>query len=110
MMQRTCGGFPINTARTTDKNLKEAAERLQCACTYGGLLVDTMGLEKTLTALLFMAYYAMIAAENRLLDQAGFKPILAVVPSGMVLHQWKASCKNFQNLVVIVAYGDKPIG
>lgn len=37
-----------------------------------------------------------------------FKPILCVVPSGLVLFQWLEGLEKFPNLVIIVGYGEQP--
>lgn len=69
-----------------------------------------MGFGKTLTALLFLTYCALIAAADRWPNQMGIKPTLAIVPSGVVLHQWRDAIKLFPNLLLIVAHGDKLFG
>ena len=66
-----------------------------------------MGLSKTHTTLLFMAYYATVAAEQRLQNQVNFCPILCIVPSGMVLHQWSEAIQLFLGLTLIIVHGNK---
>ena len=86
MLQRTFGVIPLHQAKSTDTLLQEMVKTLEAVRTYGGFVVDTMGIGKMHTLLFFMAYYATVAAKQRLQGQVNFCPILYVVPSGMVLH------------------------
>ena len=58
MTQRTCGIIPITKAMRQASAVQATAAKLQNIKTFGGWVMDTMGLGKTFTSLLFLTYYA----------------------------------------------------
>lgn len=107
MIQRSCGIIPVNRERTSVITVICAAEELESVRTFGSLVVDIMGFGKTLTELLFLAYYALCAAQDVIPSQTEHRPALCVAPSGIVLHQWQKAIAQFPTLISIIAHGEK---
>ena len=84
--RRIFGVIPLHKLKSTNTSLQEMVKKLEAVQTYDGFVIDTMGLGKTHTAVLFMAYYAIVVAKRRLLGQVNFCSIFCVVPSGVVLY------------------------
>lgn len=100
MVQKTYGGFP---ELDDDRGRCDAAKKLESLATFGGIIVDTMGLGKTYLALL---YLNLMAVHGR---RDSHRPSLILTPSGIVLSQWAiAISKSFPDLNLIVAHGGKP--
>ena len=103
MLQRSCGKIPLSTPLAHDKPAIAAAKNLESIQTYGGFLVDMMGMGKTYTALLFLNYYALYHRPQ------AHRPHLIVTPSGIVLDQWLEAVHTlFPGLTVILAHGERP--
>ena len=67
-----------------------------------------MGLGKTLAAILFLAMFADYLYTNTEIEH---KPILLLVPFGVVLEQWRSDITTkFPGLTMMVAYGEKAEG
>ncbi len=80
-----------------------AIEGLQ---TFGELLCDTMRLEKTPTAYLFMCIYALWAYTHMKIHW----PILLLCLSDVMIDQWREMRERFLKLTIVLAYGDKSEG
>ena len=110
MLQHTLGIVPSvqpSNAYPLEKLQKDAIDVLGPR-TFGGLVCDTMGLGKTLATILFMNVFANYLYTD---TEVEHRPILLLVPSGVVLEQWRSEiAEKFPDLTVIVAYGDKPEG
>ncbi|OBT75776.1 hypothetical protein VF21_05558 [Pseudogymnoascus sp. 05NY08] len=102
MLIKTLGYVPVPADASDD--VKEAASTLADLATGGGMLVDGMGLGKTYTAILFLAYYVLYAPK----DIGNYRPILILVPSGIVLKQWIDALAKFPQFSVLSCYGDRP--
>jgi SNF2 family DNA or RNA helicase len=91
-------------------DIKDAAQRLESIQTFGGIVSDTMGFGKTITALLFMSYYALYCPHIIKNRELNHRPILCLVPSGVVLNQWAYELKKtFTDLELITGHGIKPL-
>ncbi|KFY96743.1 hypothetical protein V498_02502 [Pseudogymnoascus sp. VKM F-4517 (FW-2822)] len=92
--------------RAPTEAAQAVAEELLTARTYGGLLVDNMGLGKTYTALLYLSWvfeYHTDAKPGR------YKPHLVLAPAGPVIEQWRQDIvRHFKGINLILAYGDSP--
>ncbi|KFY93428.1 hypothetical protein V498_04442 [Pseudogymnoascus sp. VKM F-4517 (FW-2822)] len=103
MVTKTLGYVPIPVDASDE--VKEAASTLAGLATRGGLLVDGMGMGKTLTAILFLAYYTLYAPKNA----ENYRPILILAPGGVVLKQWIDALSKFPQFTVLSCYGDRPV-
>ena len=84
-------------------------ESLQSVQTFDGFVVDTMGLGKIYLALLFFVFQACFLSANLVPNQTIYKPTLCIVPSEIVLHQWKEAIEKFPTLILIIAYGERQL-
>jgi SNF2 family DNA or RNA helicase len=103
MVQKSTGQFPLAPGMSDNSNAIAAAEQISGIQTFGGLLVDGMGLGKTFTALLFLAYYAAYCPKIH-----GHRPTLILVPGGVVLCQWVQAFKQFPSLTMLLVHGERP--
>lgn len=105
MAQRSTGGPIIGEDRQSSAELDEAKSELESLTTGGGYLVDSTGLGKTITALLFVSQFALHH------DHKGVhRPTLITVPNGAVFSQWVDTIwEHFQDLNVIISNDDKPM-
>lgn len=109
MLQRTLGSIPVATKFADDAHMRGIAAKLKSVQTHGGIVVDTMGFGKTYTALLFAAYHAAYAPHTGTSGKPVHRPILCIVPAGVVLQQWQDAIKDkFLSLNIIVAHGERP--
>ena len=88
-----------------DQNFLDVIGSLRSVWTYSGFIVNTMDLEKTFLALLFMAMQDQFMSLNLVLKQNRYKPILCIVPSRIMLHQWKKRIEKFLIPTLIVTHG-----
>lgn len=87
----------------------KATESLQSVQMFDDFVVDTIELRKTYLALLFLTFQAHFLSANLMPNQTAYKPILCVVSSGIVLHQWKETIEKFPTLIFIVAHGERQL-
>ncbi len=105
MLQQTLehvSSSSISTVYTETDTLanNHAIESLQ---TFDELLCDTMRLEKTPTAYLFMCIYALWTYTHMKIHQ----PILLLCTSDVVIDQWRKMREQFLKLTIVLAYDDK---
>ncbi|ELR07912.1 hypothetical protein GMDG_08560 [Pseudogymnoascus destructans 20631-21] len=82
------------------------ADELQTARTYGGVLVDNMGLGKTYTSCLYLEWVIQFFTPE---TPGNYRPHLILAPAGPVIEQWRLDItKNFKGINLILAYGDSP--
>ena len=108
MMMRSRGQIPIDPSCKNFEELMAASNWLRSVETFGGFLVNTMGFGKTYTVLLFLAYRSLCSFAKLFQNLTVLKPILSVVPSGLVLFQWLEGLRKFPNLVLSVGHGERP--
>ncbi|KAI9790557.1 MAG: hypothetical protein M1816_005064 [Peltula sp. TS41687] len=109
MLLRTFGRVPVSPKRTQDAPLTEALKELVGPQTFGGVIADGTGLGKTATSLLFASYYATNCPHEDKDGTPSHRPMLFVVPSGIILNQWQEEIfNNFQDLELIISHGDRP--
>lgn len=103
MLQRAHERVPL----LADLSKHVTPRPLETVTTYRGVVVDTMGLGKTYLALLFISFVAVYGPLTE--SNTMHKPILILMPGGMVLSQWaQVIYKNFPDLNMILAHGKKP--
>lgn len=88
------------------KEGQAAAEKLKAIRTFGGVLVDNMGLGKTFTSLIYLEWVIQNFTPT---TPGSYKPHLILAPAGPVIEQWRQDIlKNFKGINLILAYGDSP--
>lgn len=83
MITRTYGYIPLPADLAKQESVAAAAVSLTSVCTGGGVIVDKMGLGKTLLALLFIGWVCQHGP-----PKSTHRPILVLLPSSIVLSQW----------------------
>lgn len=86
ILQRIFGVILLYKSRSTNPTLQEVIWNFQAICIYRRFVIDTMGLKKTLTTLIFTVYDINIAIEKRFPGQVYFWQILFIVLSGVMLY------------------------
>jgi len=101
MCLQAFGNIPTN-----DEDLKLRLKPLEQVPRRGGFLIDSTGLGKTFTSLLFISFF-ITHCRNQMADH---RPIVVVAPAGIVIEQWRTAIKDlFKDITLIVGYGDTPI-
>ena len=103
MLSRSLGAMPGNLpeAHTALPEVKAAMDRLKGPRTYGGFVVDSTGLGKTIMVLLFLALFSQYHQEEK------HRPTLLTVPTA-VIKQWADEIQQHWKMFrLVVAYGDR---
>lgn len=83
-----------------------AADEFKTARTFGGILVDNMGLGKTFTSLLYLEWMFRFHTVSK---PGNYKPHLILAPAGPVIEQWRIDIQTrFKGITLVLAYGDSP--
>ena len=110
MLLKTLGRFPVDYSVQENQDVKNGVEILDSSTirTHGGILVDAMGLGKTITTAVFLSILFRVTSPDGPRPRKKYQPTFVICPSVPLLDQWYSTLSNYPSPTVLTSYGLTP--